>query len=110
MRRETIEEWGIPALTDAYDELERISEDPELRELYEAKLKFVRDQTSIIYTQIHEARETGLKQGLEQGIEQEKRNNARRLLAKGLEARFVAEALELDLAEVEAMQDQRGES
>ncbi len=58
----------------AEDELERLSQDRQERELYELRLKAIRDEQNIMLTGIERGIERGRKQGIEfgrkQGIEQ----------------------------------------
>ena len=51
----------------------------------------------------NECRAEGRAEGREEGREEAKKENALRMLRKGLEALFVAECVDLPLAEVQAL-------
>ncbi len=71
--------------------LERLSATKEERELYEERMKWLRDVESAM-----EGREEkGRQEGIEIGIEQNKRDNALRMLRKGLSIPDVAECTDL---------------
>jgi predicted transposase/invertase (TIGR01784 family) len=77
---------------------------PEERKAYEDSIKYYRDLKNSMDTARIEGLQEGLQEGLEKGeqlgIEKEKREVAKRMLAKGLEASLVAELTGLDLKEV----------
>ena len=58
------------ALKEAQEELERLTEDPEMEEIYYQRIKDLRDMLSYAYAAKEEGIELGLEQGIAQGIEQ----------------------------------------
>jgi predicted transposase/invertase (TIGR01784 family) len=80
---------------------------PEERKAYEDSIKYYRDLKNSMDTARIEGLQEGLQEGLEKGeqlgIEKEKREVAKRMLAKGLEASLVAELTGLDLKDVDSL-------
>jgi len=73
-----------------------LSANKENKVLYEARLKYLRDQLSNIRGEHRLGREEGIKEGIKQGIEQgrdaEKRDVIQRMLKKGMDAEAEAVA------------------
>jgi predicted transposase/invertase (TIGR01784 family) len=80
---------------------------PEERKAYEDSIKYYRDLKNSMDTAriegLQEGMEIGEQVGLEKGKEAEKREVAKRMLAKGLEASLVAELTGLDLKDVDSL-------
>jgi len=77
--------------------------DPEVRELYEARAKALRDLNSIR----EEARQEGIKEGLKKGRKEGKREAnrelAKKMLRKGFEVSDIIEMTELTETEIEKL-------
>jgi predicted transposase/invertase (TIGR01784 family) len=80
--------------------LERLSATKEERELYEERMKWLRDVESAMESREEKGRQEGFEEGFGQGIEQTKRENALRMHQKGLSIPDVAECTELSEEEV----------
>ena len=63
-------EMSVEEIREAKDELVRISNDQEQRELYEMRAKILKDKVSALNEAERKGIEKGLQQGLQQGIEQ----------------------------------------
>ena len=90
-------------INEAIETLEEISSDEEKERIAELRQKYIMDRNSEIAT----AREIGLKQGLEEGIEQglKKRNIeiAKKMLAKKMDIKEIAEITGLSKEKIEKL-------
>ncbi|MGG5252495.1 Rpn family recombination-promoting nuclease/putative transposase [Neobacillus sp. SM06] len=119
---EIIQELEVLAMNEqeireALVEWENLSANKENKELYEARLKFLRDQLSNIRGErregikegikkgIKQGIEQGIKQGLEQGKEKERKEIIRKMLQKGMDVGTIANILDCSREEVEQYQD-----
>jgi|GEM_PF-1447525 len=98
------EQWGVltvnePMLKKAMTTLEFLSQDAQTRMEYEARLKFLRDESS----RAEGAKAEGKAEGRVEGALQEKRQTARRLLARGYDVSTIVEMTELSEDEVRAL-------
>jgi predicted transposase/invertase (TIGR01784 family) len=89
-----------PPVQRAMEMLERLSATKEERELYEERMKWLRDVESAMEGREEKGRQEGFEEGFGQGIEQTKRENALRMHQKGLSIPDVAECTELSEEEV----------
>jgi predicted transposase/invertase (TIGR01784 family) len=89
-----------PPVQKAMEMLERLSATKEEREIYEERMKWLRDVESAMESREEKGRQEGRAEGIEVGIEQTKRNNALRMLRKGLSIPDVAECTDLSEEEV----------
>ena len=80
-------------LKEAIEELERITADPETRELYYQREKDLRDKISLANQE--------RKKGIEQGIEQNKKKIVLSMYKKHIEIETICEIVELSKEEVE---------
>ncbi|MDF2700231.1 MAG: hypothetical protein K0Q49_1787 [Haloplasmataceae bacterium] len=84
----------------AYDEIEKLSLDPNARELYEARAKWLRDTIS----RYNEAEEKGLEKGMEKGIEKGiimvRKQIALKLLNANMGINFISETTGLTETEI----------
>lgn len=78
---------------------------PEERRIYQANLKRVRDDASILETACRAAREEGLQEGLQEGRVEAKLDVARRMLAVGLPIATIATLTDLSEAELHCLAD-----
>ncbi|CAG7645770.1 hypothetical protein PAESOLCIP111_05018 [Paenibacillus solanacearum] len=88
-----------PMLKKAMTTLEFLSQDAQTRMEYEARLKYLRDEAS----RIEGAKAEGVAEGMAEGILQEKRQTARRLLARGYDVSTVADMTELSEEAIRAL-------
>ncbi|TNE46940.1 MAG: Rpn family recombination-promoting nuclease/putative transposase [Deltaproteobacteria bacterium] len=70
MTFEELADWKDEKLIKAYEELERLSQDPKLRAYYDAQLREIRDYRTIMTGAIVEGWQKGHKQGLEAGLQE----------------------------------------
>ncbi len=97
----------------ANKEVEKLSQDKEERELYELRLKAIRDEENIRLTGIEEGmarglrkgriqgRKAGLKEGLEVGRNERNIEIAKNMLKKGMEIKDISEITGLSIEEIE---------
>ncbi len=105
-----------PSFQKAMQLLERLSATKEEREIYEDRMKWLRDVTSSLETMerrgLEEGRTQGLKEGraegLEMGAEKNKRDNALRMLRKGMNIADVAECVDLPEGEIARLAEDAG--
>jgi predicted transposase/invertase (TIGR01784 family) len=90
-------------LKKAMTTLEFLSQDAQTRMVYEARLKFLRDEASRMEGAKEEGRTEGLAEGLAEGVAKEKRETARKLLARGDRVASVAEFTQLFEQDVRAI-------
>lgn len=95
------EQWEVlalnePALQKAMNTLEFLSQDDEMRRLYEMRQKALHDEASMI--------EGALAEGEARGELKGKIEVAKNMLAKGLDVRLIAEVTGLTEAEVKKLQ------
>ena len=90
----------IPSFRKAMHLLERLSASKEERVLYDDRMKWLRDVTSSLETMERRGLAEGLAKGLEMGKEQTKRDNALRMLRKGMSVPDVADYVDLPEDEV----------
>ena len=79
----------------AHDRYRSFTRSDELREVYEAREKYRRDEATRLFL--------AEKKGIEQGIEQEQKEAARRMKAKGYAAEDIAEITGLSKDQIEAL-------
>ncbi|WP_339257839.1 hypothetical protein MKZ12_28285 [Paenibacillus sp. FSL R5-0713] len=100
-----------PALKKAMNLLKELSEDEELREQYEARQKFLRDQISMIEGAQEEGLKKGMEEGIQKGIEESeaesKRKIALNMLTLGLDQETIVKATGLTSAELKAIQEEK---
>ncbi|NLD96387.1 MAG: PD-(D/E)XK nuclease family transposase [Synergistaceae bacterium] len=88
-----------PPVRKAMNLLERLSATKEERAIYDDRLKWIRDVESSLETMERRGRELGRAEGIEigreQGLEQAKKENARRMLRKGMSIADVSEYADL---------------
>ncbi len=93
-----------PPVRKAMNLLERLSATKEERAIYDDRLKWIRDVESSLETMEQRGRELGRAEGIEigreQGLEQAKKENARRMLRKGMSIADVSEYADLPEDEV----------
>lgn len=80
----------------AHEEYIKFTRDDELREIYEARMKWQLDQNTLIYS--------AEQKGIEQGIEQGKLENARIMLNEGFEISIISRITGLPENEIEDLQ------
>lgn len=92
---------------DALIEWETLSANKENKVLYEARLKYLRDQLTNLVGERKAGREEGLKQGIEQGLKkgeiQATRKLAFEMLKKGLSIETIEEITKLGKNEIEEL-------
>ena len=88
-----------PAIEKAFSCLNTLSLDKEEREIYEARLKWLRDEDAAL----QKAHEKGIEQGIEQGWQKGMRDMAKKQLKRGVSVEIVVEDTGLTLKEVEAI-------
>ena len=115
MQYEPLPVWADDRLREAYKELERLSQKPELRALYEAQLDEIRLYRTLLsdsYEEGHEegyadGRKEGRKEGREEGREEGKEEGrlevVRQLLEQGLALEMVAKVSGYTLEQLEAL-------
>jgi len=88
-----------PPVRKAMNLLERLSATKEERAIYDDRLKWIRDVESSLETMERRGRELGRAEGIEigreQGLEQAKKENARKMLRKGMSIADVSECADL---------------
>ncbi|AJO23449.1 hypothetical protein QQ991_08315 [Weizmannia coagulans] len=93
---------------DAIKEWENLSANRENKVLYEARLKFLRDQLA----NIRGEREEGLKEGIQKGIEEGRQKGIeegvqiaiKKMLSKGTAPETIADMLDYPLEEIKKIQ------
>ncbi|MFD1674785.1 Rpn family recombination-promoting nuclease/putative transposase [Alicyclobacillus fodiniaquatilis] len=100
--KEKMEEIAMkePAIQKALTTLEFLSQDKEIRELYEARQKALHDWNS----SIHGAREDGIEEGKAIGKQEGKIEVAMHMLSKGMSRQDVATFTGLSVTEIEQLQ------
>ena len=83
----------------AKKELEKLAMNPEDRELYELRLKAIRDEMNIRYSGYID----GMTEGEAKGKAEEKTEMAKKLLKKQMPIRDIAEVTGLSLEEIERL-------
>ena len=83
----------------AKKELEKLAMNPEDRELYELRLKAIRDEMNIRYSGYID----GMTEGEAKGKAEEKTEMAKKLLKKQMPIRDIAEVTGLSLEEIEKL-------
>jgi predicted transposase/invertase (TIGR01784 family) len=96
-KEEILEELAMTeqAFKQAYEKLKFLSHDPKQRQLYEARLKYLRDKDAEI--------EYAHDEGLAKGRKEEKIANARKMKAKGLSVAEIMEFTDLTEEEIKAL-------
>ena len=100
---------------EALIEWETLSANKENKVLYEARLKYLRDQLTNLVGERKAGREEGIEEGKKLGIEEgrrtgkleEKRKVALEMLKKGLSIELIEEITELDRNEIEELSSSR---
>lgn len=92
-------EMNEPTIKEARHTLEVLSSDEKEREIYEARLKALRDQAAEI--------DSALEQGIEKGIEKGKQSKlielVQNMLAKKLDLQLISEVTNLSIEEIEQL-------
>lgn len=68
--------------------------------MYDARLKFLRDQLANIRGEREEGRQEGLKEGIQKGIEKERETVIKKMLSKGTAPETIADMLDYPLEEI----------
>ncbi|MEZ0117598.1 UNVERIFIED_ORG: putative transposase/invertase (TIGR01784 family) [Heyndrickxia coagulans] len=89
---------------DAIKEWETLSANRENKLLYDARLKFLRDQLANIRGEREEGRQEGLKEGIQKGIEKERETVIKKMLSKGTAPETIADMLDYPLEEIQKIQ------
>ena len=89
-------EMSIDEIREAKDELIRLSNDDNQRELYEMRSKILRDKISAL----NEAERKGIEKGIEKGIQQRNLEIARNMKLSGLEISMISELTGLTIDEI----------
>ena len=93
---------------DAIKEWESLSANRENKLLFDAWLKFLRDQLANIRGEREEGREEGrqegLKEGIQKGIEKERETVIKKMLSKGTAPETIADMLDYPLEEIKKIQ------
>jgi len=92
-------EMNVNEIRSAKDELIRMSNDSKQREIYDMRSKILKDKVSAL----NKAKEEGREEGIEEGREKEKIQNAKNLLAMGVESKIVAAGTGLSIEKVEEL-------
>jgi predicted transposase/invertase (TIGR01784 family) len=95
-----------PEINAAIEALEHLYLNPAEREIYDARLKWLRDESGAIKKARREALEEGLAQGNAK-LQAEKRAIANNLLAEGIALSVIAKSTGLTEADIEALRDSR---
>ena len=92
-------EMSVDEIREAKDELIKMSNDDTQRELYEMRVKTLRDKISAL----NEAERKGIKKGREEGEKNKAIEIAKSLINLGLDKESIAKSTGLDLCEVEKL-------
>ena len=95
-----------PAIEKAFYSLNTLSLDKDEREIYEARLKWLRDEDAAL----QKAHQKGIEQGIEQGRHKERQEMAKKQLRRGVSVDMVIEDTGLTREEVEAIKADIDES
>ena len=87
----------IKSIEKAIKTLDTMYLNEEEREVYEARLKWLRDEEMAL----KKAEKKGMEKGIEKGIEKNRKETAKRLLKLGLEIEKIVEATQLDRKKIE---------
>ena len=87
----------------AKKELEKLAMNPEDRELYELRLKAIRDEMNIRYSGYIDGMAEGESKGRAEGKAEEKTEIAKNLLKKQMPIQDIAEVTGLNLEEIEKL-------
>lgn len=104
MSAELLEQWKTPEIEQAIKELKKLSQDPQWRTSYLDREKALRDYISIMAEKF----EDGWEKGMEKGMEASKLLFVRRLLAKGMEKKEIAELVGITEEEVAKLEATEG--
>jgi predicted transposase/invertase (TIGR01784 family) len=89
----------------AHEKYKVFTQSDELRELYEARLKYQRDQATLLEIAEKKGIEQGLKkgkkEGIKEGIKEKALDDAQKMLEKGLDINLTAEITGLDVKEIQ---------
>ena len=85
----------------AHDRYESFTRSDELREIYEAREKYKRDEA----TRLHLAEKRGIEQGIDRGKQEGKHEDARRMLARGLDTDLIIDITGLTREEIEGLEE-----
>jgi predicted transposase/invertase (TIGR01784 family) len=100
-----------PAMEKAFLSLNTLSLDKEEREIYDARLKWLRDESASLQKAHEKGKQAGLEEGIEQGIEQgmhlKSAEIAKKMLTKNMPIDLIAETTDLGTAEIEALKKER---
>ncbi len=91
----------------AHEEYKKFTADKKMRDLYEARLKFKRDNEAILREAKIKAREEGLKEGLKEGIEkgikESKIATAKNMKKEGFEASIICKITGLNQEQIKEL-------
>ena len=90
-------------IKEAMNELEKISEDEELRRVAELREKAIRDEKN----GLRHAREDGLKEGIEQGLKQGKLLVAKNMKSEGIDIDTIMKITGLSEEEIEKISEEK---
>ncbi len=93
-------------LKEAIEELEKITADPEMRELYYQREKDLRDKISFASAEREEGIKQGIKQGIEKGIEQNKREIILNMHKRHMKIEDICEIVNLEKEKVQEIINQ----
>jgi predicted transposase/invertase (TIGR01784 family) len=85
MEKRTLKAWETPELVKAFEELEELGRDPEMKYIYEARHKYLTTELQLRADKYEEGLEQGLREGRAKGIEQGLREGREQGLEQGRE-------------------------
>ena len=92
-------------LKEAFERLEFISGDEELRRIVELKRKYILDQNSMMDHKLEEGR----REGKREGRKQEKKKTAKKMLAKNMNINDIVEITGLTEEEIKKLNEKRND-
>ena len=94
-----------PEIKKALKTLETMNFTKEERESYDARLKWLRDEASILSTKFNTGKAEGIKEGIEKGIEKGIEEVTRNLLSMDLDITAISKATGLSESEIKKIKD-----
>lgn len=95
-------EMNVEEIRAAKDELVRMSNDSEQRQLYEMRANTLRDKISAL----NKAKQEGLEQGIEEGDINRAKIGIKNMLSNGMPAKLIAELLEVSIELVQQVENE----
>jgi len=92
-----------PALQKAHEQYKVFTSSDKFRDAYEARLKWQRDQTSLINSSREEGMQQGLEQGMQQGARENARQTAKQMKKDGLTTELIVKYTCLSPEEIETL-------